>query len=404
MRNFTYFLGAGVLLLAHLALGQNTVLTSSTTALPGVSGGANIGNIVAGPDNSYPQANDANYNVFVGDDAGRAITSGDYNAFTGRLAGRYNTTGNENTFTGSSAGRYNISGNFNAFTGAYAGYSNTTGRLNTFTGYGAGYSNTSGYHNTFLGYGADGTGSSATTLQRATALGYNAKVAVNDGLVLGDANIKVGIGTAYPDQRLTIRGNMNFVAYDNSLRLKNQPFLHFNEYESLALGLGAELAPGAEKTLVLGSEAATVRIPGILKNHRSNTGQFLTVDDQGNILLSQPRIQVTSVDDWSDKVFEPSYALRPLGEVEEFVKKNKHLPGVPSAEQVANQGVEVTTIIVRQMEKIEELTLYVVALEKENAVQSRINKALEEKVAGLEELRSMVIALKKKLDKSDYSN
>ncbi len=183
-------------------------------------------------------------------------------------------------------------------------------------------------------------------------------------MVLGNNDIKVGIGTAYPNQRLTIRGNMNFVAYDNSLQLKNQPFLHFNEHESLALGLGAEIPSGAEKTLVLGSEASEVQIPGVAKDYRPNTGQFLTVNEAGNMALAQPHVQVASVADWSDKVFEPGYALRPLGEVEEFVKKNKHLPGIPSAEKMVAEGMESAAFNAKLLEKIEELTLYVVELEK----------------------------------------
>ncbi len=194
---------------------------------------------------------------------------------------------------------------------------------------------------------------------------------VNSGLVLGDtANVKVGIGTAYPTERLTVcgnmklSGNMNLMLCDNSMMLKNQPFLHFNEHESLALGLGSEIPADEEKTLVIGSAEATIKIPGILKNYRSNAGQFLTVDKSGNMLLTQPRIQVASVADWSDKVFEPGYALRPLGEVEAFVKKNKHLPGVPSAEAMVAEGMESEAFNAKLLEKIEELTLYVVELEK----------------------------------------
>lgn len=46
------------------------------------------------------------------------------------------------------------------------------------------------------------------------------------------------------------------------MMLKNQPFLHFNEHERLALGLGAELPADAERTLIIGSESATVKVPG----------------------------------------------------------------------------------------------------------------------------------------------
>lgn len=395
------------------ASAQNTVLTTSTL-LPG--GGSGTANVVLGPGSSYPSANNADYNVFVGAGAGVTIiggrdnsfvgyaagyftTSGSNNSFTGSFAGYYNTTGGNNSFTGYiagyknttgqnnsftgySSGLNNTTGSFNTFTGVGAGPNNTTGRYNSFTGYQAGYSNATGYDNSFmgtyagysnttgsynsyLGSDAGATGANQGNLQSATALGHNAKVAVDFGLVLGDtANAKVGIGTAYPNERLTLRGNMNFVAYDNSMMLKNQPFLHFNEHEGLALGLGAEITSDAEKTLVLGSKETTVQIPGIVNSYLPQAGQFLTVDDQGNVRLSQPRVQVASVADWSDKVFEPGYELRPLEEVEEFVKKNRHLPGVPSATEMVAEGMESGAFNAKLLEKIEELTLYVVELEK----------------------------------------
>jgi trimeric autotransporter adhesin len=341
-----------------------------------------------------------NYNSFFGAYAGYGNTVGNHNSYLGYETGYTNTTGSKNAFIGYQAGYRNSTGNYNAFMGYGAGYSNTIGESNSFLGDGAGYfnligsfntflgkfagfNNTAGTNNTFVGSAADGTGPSLGNLQRATAVGYHALVAVNDGLVLGDTvGVKVGIGTAYPDEKLTVRGNMNFLAYDNSLMLKNQPFLHFNEHESLAFGLGAELPADAEKTLVIGSEEATIKIPGILKNYRPNAGQFLTVDERGNMLLTESRVQVASIADWSDKVFEAGYALRPLGEVEEFVKKYKHLPGIPSAAAMVAEGVDVTTIITKQMEKIEELTLYVITLEKTN---SEIT-TLREEVAELKRL------------------
>ncbi|MPR35793.1 hypothetical protein [Salmonirosea aquatica] len=327
---------------------------------------------------------DGRGNVFIGAYAGGYNTTGLNNVFTGLVAGRVNTTGRENVFLGGFTGYSNTTGIGNLFTGFQAGFSNTTGGSNVFTGFQAGLNNKTGSFNTYLGIYADATGANKDALQRATALGNNALVGINDGLVLGDTiHVKVGIGTAYPNERFTLRGNMNFVAYDNSMMLKNQPFLHFNEHESLALGLGAEIPIGTEKTLVLGSDEMTVQIPSLLGTYLPHAGQYLTVNKQGKLILAQPRVQVASVADWSDKVFEEDYALRPLGEVEDFVKKNKHLPGVPSAEKMVAEGMEATAFNAKLLEKIEELTLYVVALEKKNEEV----KILREEVA---ELRSLI--------------
>jgi hypothetical protein len=71
---------------------------------------------------------------------------------------------------------------------------------------------------------------------------------------------------------------------------------------------------------------------------------------------------------WADYVFESDYELMPLSEVEAFIAQNGHLPGLPSAAQVAEQGVDVGETQAKLLEKIEELTLHLIRLEKENEV------------------------------------
>jgi hypothetical protein len=68
---------------------------------------------------------------------------------------------------------------------------------------------------------------------------------------------------------------------------------------------------------------------------------------------------------WCDYVFEDNYNLKPLSEVEKFIKENKHLPDVPSAKEIENNEVDVFEMIKIQMKKIEELTLYNIQLQKQ---------------------------------------
>lgn len=93
----------------------------------------------------------------------------------------------------------------------------------------------------------------------------------------------------------------------------------------------------------------------------STTGGYkLAVN--GDIKARKLRITQT---DWSDYVFEPDYVLKPLSEVEAFIQKNKHLPEVPSAKQVAKNGLDLGETQALLLKKIEELTLYVIELKKE---------------------------------------
>lgn len=68
----------------------------------------------------------------------------------------------------------------------------------------------------------------------------------------------------------------------------------------------------------------------------------------------------------ADYVFDENYNLKSLSEVESFVNANKHLPGVPSAAEMAQNGVSVSEMSNLLLEKVEELTLHMIQLEKEN--------------------------------------
>lgn len=80
---------------------------------------------------------------------------------------------------------------------------------------------------------------------------------------------------------------------------------------------------------------------------------------------------------WPDYVFSPSYRLRPLAEVAQFIAANHHLPDVPSAAQVQTEGLELTAMNAVLLQKVEELTLHLIELAK-------ANQALTARVAQLE--------------------
>ena len=75
-------------------------------------------------------------------------------------------------------------------------------------------------------------------------------------------------------------------------------------------------------------------------------------------------IEVKLYAGWPDFVFNEAYNLRPLCEVEKFIKTNRHLPDVPSEAQVIENGVNVGEMSATLLQKIEELTLYIIDLNK----------------------------------------
>ena len=82
--------------------------------------------------------------------------------------------------------------------------------------------------------------------------------------------------------------------------------------------------------------------------------------------ISAKEIKVTTTG--ADYVFADTYRLRPLMEVEQFIKVNRHLPEIPSAKVMQQDGMGVSEIVTKQLAKIEELTLYAIAQKKETEV------------------------------------
>jgi hypothetical protein len=64
-------------------------------------------------------------------------------------------------------------------------------------------------------------------------------------------------------------------------------------------------------------------------------------------------------------VFSNDYRLRPLSEVESYITRHKHLPGVPSAAEVKKEGLDLGENQATLLKKIEELTLYIIEQQKE---------------------------------------
>lgn len=95
-----------------------------------------------------------------------------------------------------------------------------------------------------------------------------------------------------------------------------------------------------------------------------NTDYRLFVEK--GILTEKVKCAVKNSASWADYVFNNDYRLMPLSEVDNFIKTNHHLPGIPSAEEVVKDGIDLAAMDAKLLEKIEELTLHLIQLKKEN--------------------------------------
>lgn len=82
---------------------------------------------------------------------------------------------------------------------------------------------------------------------------------------------------------------------------------------------------------------------------------------------------------WSDYVFDKDYKLPALWEVDKFIQENKHLPGVLSTAEVGKNGIDLGDNQAVLLKKVEELTLYIIALSKKVEILSLENKKLQQK-------------------------
>lgn len=96
------------------------------------------------------------------------------------------------------------------------------------------------------------------------------------------------------------------------------------------------------------------------------------VKASGYVYAKEINVQLTAFPDY---VFDKAYRLQSLESLERFIKQNKHLPGVPTAKEIASDGANLAELSKIQMEKIEELTLYVIELKKEvDELKKQVNK------------------------------
>jgi hypothetical protein len=121
---------------------------------------------------------------------------------------------------------------------------------------------------------------------------------------------------------------------------------------------------GAISTLFMQNNGGQVQIGGTAVP----TGYTLSV--AGKAICTELRVQLTGA--WPDYVFDSKYKLPSFDKLRQYINENKHLPNIPAAKDVEKSGIEVGDMQRRMMEKIEELTLYILELEKKvSALEKR---------------------------------
>ncbi len=210
-----------------------------------------------------------------------------------------------------------------------------------------------------------------------------------------DGNIKMGSGATpntviYNDGRARFGRNTSlngllFGRYGNTLSGDSNPYtissadseahdltvygnsaatLHLRVYDGdIKMGSGA-----TPNTVIYNDGKATFK--GQVGIGTSNPRQKLDVN--GTIRAREIRVEASP---WPDYVFEEDYDLPSLDETEKFIAQHKHLPEIPSAKEVENNGIALGEMNAKLLQKIEELTLHLIEQDKRiKTLENKLNQ------------------------------
>lgn len=286
----------------------------------------------------------ASTNTHFGYASGNSGGSGTENTGFGWLSLLSYTTGYGNTAYGNQTLQKTTTGQLNLAVGGFSLQNNIGGFGNVGLGYATLINNVSGNNNVAIGadalYSNTTSGniaigrSALTTLTTGAnnlAIGYQAGNSAN-----GSNNIFLGTQAGFSETG----SNKLYITPSNT----TQPTI-YGDFSANFVSIGNNI------TLAKRDAIATAGSYGLLV--------------EKGILTEKLKVATIASADWADYVFDEKYKMLSLEEVEKFVKANKHLPNVPSAEEMSKNGLDIVTSDSKLLEKIEELTLYMIEMNKE---------------------------------------
>jgi hypothetical protein len=230
----------------------------------------------------------------------------------------------------------------------------------------------------------------------------------------------LGIGTSNPAARLHVEGN-GFINGDLTVgQLDHNPGLKYKldfggnsnsdpmwlartnvSGDASELRMSISDDGGAADRFVVGYTPFNTNVFTPLMHVNANgvvgIGTTITTETGYKLFVETGiRTRKVKVDvlNWADYVFHSNYRLRPLSEVEQYIKQHGHLPEVLSEEEVKNEGIDLADNQATLLKKVEELTLYLI---EQNKKQENQQKLIEEQRLLLQSQQQRLDELEKKL-------
>lgn len=256
----------------------------------------------------------------------------------------------------------------------------------------ANFTQLAGQNGLYVGYRANGSSVTSSLLRADNNLPITFGTSgANQAVTITNAG-EVGIGTTNPGVSLEVSGSASAFASTSGTYQPGASARIGNSQTNGVLDIGVNSGGGAWLQYTNRLDLSQ-GYPLLLNPNGGNVGIGATSPSYKLEVAGSVRATsfVANSNTYADFVFKPDYKLRALSEVEAAIKANGHLPDIPSEAEAKARGIDLAQMQVKLLQKVEELTLYLVEHEKDLQVQRQTlqqvqmeNAALRSRLSELE--------------------
>jgi hypothetical protein len=207
------------------------------------------------------------------------------------------------------------------------------------------------------------------------------------GLLYRDGNLLIGDNTFHlnlgaTDRAIELIGNSATIDMRSNSAPGNFLFAFFPQFNASEI-----ISTQPLFMLVNNHQAFSVLSTGnVLIGKQTQTNTSYMLDVAGNVRANKVVVNTTG----ADFVFASGYRLPSLKTVEQFIKANHHLPGIASAQQMQQDGLNLGDNQTKLLQKIEELTLYVIEQQKQIKALQEENKKITDLQSQIDRLSALI--------------
>ena len=199
--------------------------------------------------------------------------------------------------------------------------------------------------------------------------GGGMKVGSDNKLFVG-SNGNVGIGTGTPLAKLDVNGRIRVEQSNEAVALDGT-----NPYYSLWYNgsYRSRIQQLTDQLYIVSNDKVHLDGDQVAIGNMLSTANDYKLTVTGKVICEELKVELAA--NWPDYVFADEYELKPLHELKSFIETNQHLPNIPKASEVERDGFEVGEMNRKLLEKVEELTLYIISLQEQiDALKKGIEK------------------------------